>query len=35
MRRSLYLAFGLLALRLMLRRQGPPDLLLRLRKAGF
>jgi len=35
MMRSLYLAFGFLALRWMLRRESGADLLLRLRKAGF
>jgi hypothetical protein len=35
MLRSIYLAFGFLALRSILRRQGQTDLLLRLRNAGF
>ena len=35
MMRSLYLAFGFLALRWMLRREVGSDLLLRLRNAGF
>lgn len=33
--RSLYLTFGILALRWMLRRERQPDLLPRLRNAGF
>jgi hypothetical protein len=35
MMRSLYLAIGVLALRGMLRRESQPDLLFRLRNAGF